>query len=176
MELFTFKRCFAFFAESSHAFLLVSRGEAEAEDFSFISDTGYDVAVDAAVDGSFGELYCNRSVLSDLLSQFNSSRHQFFLREDFVDQADSFCFFSVDHAARVDEFFSVAAAYDTGQALCAAEARSDAQADFRLAEFSVFSCIADIASAGEFAAAAESEAVDSCDDRLRQVSISVKTF
>ena len=42
MELFTFKRCFAFFAESSHAFLLVSRGEAEAEDFSFISDTGYD--------------------------------------------------------------------------------------------------------------------------------------
>ena len=39
MELFTFKRCFAFFAESSHAFLLVSRGEAEAEDFSFISDT-----------------------------------------------------------------------------------------------------------------------------------------
>ena len=63
----------------------------------------------------------------------------------------------------------MAAADDTGQALCAAEARSDAQTDFRLAEFSVFSCIADIASAGEFAAAAESEAVDSCDDRLRQV-------
>ena len=57
MELFTFKRCFAFFAESNHAFLLVSRGEAEAEDFSFISDTRYDVAVDTAVDGSFGELY-----------------------------------------------------------------------------------------------------------------------
>ena len=75
MELFTFESCFAFFAESSHAFLLVGCGEAEAEDFSFISDTGYDVAVDAAVDCSFGELYSNRSVLSDLLSQFNSSRH-----------------------------------------------------------------------------------------------------
>ena len=61
MELFTFESCFAFFAESSHAFLLVGCGEAEAEDFSFISDTGYDVAVDAAVDGSFGELYRERS-------------------------------------------------------------------------------------------------------------------
>mgnify|MGYP006864702994 FL=1 len=56
MELFTFESCFAYFAESSHAFLLVGCGEAEAEDFSFISDTGYDVAVDAAVDSRLSEL------------------------------------------------------------------------------------------------------------------------
>ena len=75
MILFAFKGRFTFFYESSHAFFLVGRGEAETEDFSFVSDAGYDVAVDAAVDGSFGELYSDRSVLSDLASQFENGRH-----------------------------------------------------------------------------------------------------
>ena len=75
MILFAFKGRFTFFYESSHAFLLVVRGEAETEDFSFVSDAGYDVAVDAAIDGSFGELYGDRSVLGDFACQFEDSRH-----------------------------------------------------------------------------------------------------
>ena len=78
-------------------------------------------------------------------------------------------FLSVDHVSAEDHFFTIAAAYDTGETLCTTEARCNAETNFRLTEFSVFSSITEVASASEFAAAAESVAVDSSDDRLGQV-------
>ena len=171
--LFVCEVCFAFFNESSHAFLLVFRSKAEAEYFVFIGDTGNNVAVDAAVDSCFSKLYGDFSVGSDLLSRLFSFVHELFLRNDFVYEADAVCFLSVDHLSREDQFFAVAAANDTGKALRAAETGSNAEADFGLAEFSVVGSIAEIASAGEFAAAAESVAVYSGDNRLGKISIRV---
>lgn len=83
-------------------------------------------------------------------------------------------FLSVDHVSAEDHFFTIAAAYDTGETLCTTEARCNAETNFRLTEFSVFSSITEVASASEFAAAAESVAVDSSDDRLGRFSMRVK--
>ena len=163
--LFALEVFSAFVNECVHAFLLVCRGEAEGEYFVFVSDTGDDVAVDAAVDSRLSELYSDRSVAHDFFRYLFAGIHQFFLRNDFVDQADAMSFLSVDHVSAENHFFAIAAAYDTGETLSAAEARCDAEANFRLTEFSVFSSITEVASAGEFAAAAESVAVNSCNDR-----------
>ena len=57
----------------------------------------------------------------------------------------------------------------TGQTLGAAEARRDAQTHFRLAEHGVVGAEADIAAHSQLIAAAQREAVDSCDDRQREM-------
>ena len=131
----------AFVDECVHAFLLVFRGEAECEYFVFVSDTGDDVAVDTTVDSGLSELYGDRSVAHDFFSYLFAGIHQFFLGNDFVDQADAMSFLSVDHVSAEDHFFTIAAAYDTGETLCTTEARCNAETNFRLTEFSVFSSI-----------------------------------
>ena len=127
--LFALEVFSAFVDECVHAFLLVCRGEAEGEYFVFVSDTGDDVAVDAAVDSRLSELYSDRSVAHDFFRYLFAGIHQFFLRNDFVDQADAMSFLSVDHVSAENHFFAIATAYDTGETLSAAEARCDAEAN-----------------------------------------------
>ena len=71
---------------------------------------------------------------------------------------------SLDVQGRVDQLLCHAHADQTSQPLGAAEARGDAQTDFRLAEDSVVGADADVTAHCQLVAAAQCKAVDRCND------------
>ena len=88
--------------------------------------------------------------------------------DDFVDEADAEGFGGVDHGAGEDHFERGAGADEAGQALGAAVAGDEAELDLGLAEAGGRGGEAQGAGHGEFAAAAEGEAVDAGDDGLAE--------
>ena len=91
------------------------------------------------------------------------------MRHNLVDQPHVHRFLGVDHAAGEHQFHCFGDADRAGQPLSAAEARGDAQGDFRRGELGPLGGDADIAGEHHLGAAAEREAVDGRDGGLGQV-------
>ena len=88
---------------------------------------------------------------------------------DRVDEADPQCLLRVDLAAGEDQLLRDAEAADAGEPLRAAPPGDDAEVDLGLAEPRVARGVAQVAAERELAAAAEREAVDRRDRRLRHL-------
>src|SRR6266536_1046442 len=86
---------------------------------------------------------------------------------DPVDEADPERLVGIDVAPPVEEVLGDSDANEAGQALRPAPAGNDAEVDLRLAELRGRGRVADVTRERELAAAAESEAVDRGDRRLR---------
>ena len=93
--------------------------------------------------------------------------HELILRIDMVYKADAHSFLCTDHdVSAEDELFRDLLVGQTRKSLCAAEAGDDAQTSFRLTELGIVGSQSNVASHGNLAAAAQSEAVDCSDGGL----------
>ena len=138
--------------------------EAVAEQLLFDLDSLLDGEADAVVDCLLAVAHGDGSVLGDLVGQLQDILHQLSLRIHCVDQANAISLVSLDVQCRVDQLLCHAHANQTCQTLGAAEARGDAQTDFRLTKHSVVGADADVAAHSQLIAAAQCKAVDGCDD------------
>ena len=138
--------------------------EAVAEQLFFDFDSLLDGEADAVVDSLLAVAHGDGSILGDLVGQLQDILHQLSLRIHCVDQANAISLVSLDVQCRVDQLLCHAHANQTCQTLGAAEARGDAQTDFRLTKHSVVGADADVAAHSQLIAAAQCKAVDGCDD------------
>ena len=138
--------------------------EAIAEQLLLDLNSLLDGQADAVVHCLLAVAHSNGSVLCDLAGQLQDILHQLSLRIHGVDQTDAVSVVSLDVQRRVDQLLCHAHADQTSQTLGAAEARGDAQTDFRLTEHSIIRADAEIAAHSQLVAAAQCKAVDGCDD------------
>ena len=104
-----------------------------------------------------------------ILRAISSARgHQLIGGNDFVHQADALRFLGADAIAGEDQLQRFPLAEEARHALRAAVAGNDAQRDLGQSDLRVLRGDADVTGQRQLAAAAEGEAVDRGDDRLRE--------
>ena len=108
------------------------------------------------------------TLAGDLLGELESLGAQLVRRKDEIDEADLLRLGRLDHVAGEDHPHRVTHADEPRQALGAAAAGDQAEVDLRLAETGLVGGDPHVARHRELAAAAETEAVDHRDHRLRE--------
>ena len=103
--------------EALHAFHLVVGFEAIAKQFFFNRNSLVDGLGDALVDGLLAVADCDGSILGNLICQLHHVLHQFSLRVNSVDQADTQSFVCLDVQGRVNQLLCHAHANQAGQTL-----------------------------------------------------------
>jgi len=69
---------FTFFSKSRHTLFLVGGGKSQAKDFRLIGSPGFEIRIQALVDGCFTQLHGYRRSRLDRLRHGPGGRHQFF--------------------------------------------------------------------------------------------------
>ena len=156
----------AFFEEGGGAFGFVGGGAERAEEFGFAAESGFKGQVESFIDGAEGGGDGEGRIGGDLVGEGFGAGHEFGGGVNFVDEADAEGFLCRDDFAGEQQLERGAAAGEAGEALGAAVAGHQAELDFGLAEAGGVRGEAEGAGHGEFAAAAEGEAVDAGEDGL----------
>src|SRR3954447_24965628 len=156
----------AFFAERGHALFPVLGSETPGEERRLDVQPFREAHVETPVRGFDRQFDRRRGVRIDLVQDGFRPWNGVVLGNDFVDQADPVGLLCVDHVGAENQLQRATLADQPGQALRPTVAWDDADPHFRLAELRRFDGQPDRAGHREFAAPAESEAVDGGDDRL----------
>ena len=158
---------FPLLQECSHAFLLVMCCEGQTEHIRLKLQACIEVNIKADIDALLSQSNTVRGALHEVAGKLLSLCHELILRIDMVYKADAHSFLCTDHdVSAEDELFRDLLVGQAGKSLCAAEAGDDAQASFRLTELGIVGSQSNVASHGDLAAAAQSEAVDCSDGGL----------
>ena len=159
-----------FFEEGASAFAFVLGGAEAAEEGSFEGEGFIERPASSAVYGFDGRGEGEGWHRGEEFGQGLRSQCKFLSAsgDNFVDEANAKGFRGVDDGAREDHFERGAGADEARQALGAAVSGDEAELDLGLAEARGGGGDAEGTGHGEFAAAAEGEAVDAGDDGLAE--------
>src|SRR6266516_469960 len=153
--------------ERGHALLRVLRSEKLPEARGLGVQTLGMPALQRAIARRLRCRQCERALRAEQARDLQRLRDQLPRFEDRVHETAALRLFGADHAPCEDQFLRVAEGRRTREALRAAPARDDPEVDLRLAELGRAGGVAEVAGERELAAAAEGEAVDRRDRRLR---------
>src|SRR5512135_2507812 len=158
----------AFFEEGVGAFGHVG-GIAQGAEESCIAGEGLvERQIETLIDGTERGGNGERRLGGNFAGEGFSAGDEFGGGDHLIDKADAEGFLRVDNGASEEELERGAAADETRKTLRATVSGDETELDFWLTEFGVVGCDAEGAGHGEFATAAEREALDAGDDGLAQ--------
>src|SRR5581483_2794668 len=153
--------------EGGHPLLLVLAREELREGLGLVGQRRGEVALQRAVREFLRPGEDERALRGEQTRELERLRHQLAGGEDGVHEPALARLLGADHAPGVDELLRQPDAAGPRETLRAAPARDDSDRDLRLPQPRRVGCVADVAGQCELAAAAEREAVDRGDRRLR---------